>query len=149
MKKIVVGNILTLPERNPFLRGMRAWVGFKQIGVTYEREARVEGNSGYTFAKLVKIGADGIFSFSKIPIRIITFIGIIGLAVAAGVSVLLVAFYLSGQIEVRGFTTLALLISFFGSVNLICLGVIGEYIARIYDETLDRPHSIIEETWNL
>jgi dolichol-phosphate mannosyltransferase len=149
MKKKVVESILALPERNPFLRGMRAWVGFKQIAVTYERDARVDGQSGYTFAKLVKIGADGIFSFSKIPIRIITFIGIVGLAVAVSVSVLLVALYLTGNIEVRGFTTLALLISFFGSINLICLGVIGEYIARIYDETLDRPHSIVERTWNL
>lgn len=149
MTKRVVEHILTLPERNPFLRGMRAWVGFKQIAVPYEREARVEGRSGYTFAKLAKIGADGIFSFSKFPIRIITFIGLMGLGVAVTFSVLLIALYFGNEVEVRGYTTLALLISFFGSLNLICLGVIGEYIARIYDETLDRPHSVIEKTWNL
>lgn len=149
MKKKVVENILTLPERNPFLRGMRAWVGFKQIAVKYDREARIDGKSGYTFAKLAKIGADGIFSFSKFPIRIITFIGFVGLGVAFTFSLLLVGLYLANEFEVRGYTTLALLISFFGSLNLICLGVIGEYIARIYDETLDRPHSVIEKTWNL
>ena len=149
MKRQVVENILKLPEQNPFLRGMRAWVGFKQIAVTYERQARVDGESGYTLAKLLKIGADGIFSFSKIPIRIITFIGLLGLAVAFTFTIALVVLYFARAIDVRGFTTLAILISFFGSLNLICLGVIGEYIARIYDESLNRPHSVIERTLNI
>jgi dolichol-phosphate mannosyltransferase len=149
MKRRVVENILKLPEQNPFLRGMRAWVGFKQIAVTYERQARVDGESGYTLAKLLKIGADGIFSFSKIPIRIITFIGLLGLAVACTFTIALIVLYFARAIDVRGFTTLAILISFFGSLNLICLGVIGEYIARIYDETLNRPHSVIERTLNI
>lgn len=149
MTKRVVENILMLPEQNPFLRGMRAWVGFKQIAVTYERQARVEGESGYTLAKLLKIGADGIFSFSKIPIRIITFIGVLGLGVAVTFTLVLIVLYFAREIDVRGFTTLAVLISFFGSLNLICLGVIGEYIARIYDETLNRPHSVIERTLNI
>ncbi len=148
MKKRVVQHMLTLPERNPFLRGMRAWVGFKQVAVTYERQARIDGVSAYTFAKLLQLGADGIFSFSKFPIRIITFIGILGLGVAFFYSIFLLALFVSVGVDVRGFSTLALLISFFGSLNLICLGVIGEYIARIYDETLDRPHTVIEKTMN-
>jgi polyisoprenyl-phosphate glycosyltransferase len=148
MKKRVVQHMLTLPERNPFLRGMRAWVGFKQVAVTYERQARIDGVSAYTFAKLLQLGADGIFSFSKFPIRIITFIGILGLAVAFFYSIFLFAMFVTVGVDVRGFSTLALLISFFGSLNLICLGVIGEYIARIYDETLDRPHTVIEKTLN-
>lgn len=149
MKRQVVENVLKLPEQNPFLRGMRAWVGFKQVAVAYERQARIEGESGYTLAKLFKIGADGIFSFSKFPIRIITFIGFLGLAVAGTSTVALLILYFARAIDVRGFTTLAILISFFGSLNLICLGVIGEYIARIYDETLNRPHSVIEKTLNI
>lgn len=149
MKKRVVDHMLTLPEKNPFLRGMRAWVGFKQIGVTYERHGRIEGRSGYTLAKLLKIAFDGIFSFSRFPIRIITFLGFVGLGFAFLYSLLLLGWYFIGEIDVRGYTTLALLISFFGSLNLICLGVIGEYIARIYDETLSRPHSVIERTLNL
>jgi polyisoprenyl-phosphate glycosyltransferase len=148
MKKRVVQHMLTLPERNPFLRGMRAWVGFKQVAVTYERQARMDGVSAYTFAKLLQLGVDGIFSFSKFPIRIITFIGLLGLLVAFAYSIFLLAMYLSVGVDVRGFSTLALLISFFGSLNLICLGVIGEYIARIYDETLNRPHTVIEKTLN-
>jgi glycosyltransferase involved in cell wall biosynthesis len=148
MKRRVVKHMLTLPERNPFLRGMRAWVGFKQIAVSYERQARIEGVSAYTFAKLLQLGADGIFSFSKFPIRFITFIGLLGLAVALSYSIFLFVMFVTVGIDVRGFSTLALLISFFGSLNLICLGVIGEYIARIYDESLSRPHTVVEKTLN-
>lgn len=148
MKKHVVEHMLTLPERNPFLRGMRAWVGFKQIAVTYERNARVDGKSNYTFAMMLQLGVNGIFSFSKAPLRFITFIGFIGLGFSVIYSILIISLYFSSGFEVRGWATLALLILFFGSLNLICLGVIGEYIARIYDETLDRPHSVIEKTLN-
>jgi len=148
MKRRVVRHMLALPERNPFLRGMRAWVGFKQIAVGYERQARVDGESAYTFARLVQLGIDGIFSFSKMPIRLITFIGLLGLLVAVAYSVFLLVMFLTAGVDVRGFSSLALLISFFGSLNLVCLGVIGEYIARIYDESLDRPHTVIERTLN-
>jgi len=98
---------------------------------------------------MLKLAVDGIFSFSLIPIRVITLTGLVGLFVAVVYSGILVALYIAGQLDVRGFTTLVLLISFFGSLNLICLGVIGEYIARIYSETLNRPHSVIEKTLNL
>ncbi|MFV0389620.1 MAG: glycosyltransferase family 2 protein [Pyrinomonadaceae bacterium] len=149
MKKIVVDNMLELNEKNPFLRGMRAWVGFKQIGVEYERQGRIEGESGYTLNKLLKIAFDGIFSFSSIPVRLITLIGFIGLGVAFLYSFYLITVYLTHNISVQGFTTIAILISFFGSLTLICLGIIGEYIVRIYDEVLSRPHSIIEKTINI
>ena len=148
MKRRVVRHMMALPERNPFLRGMRAWVGFKQIAVKYERQARIEGVSAYTFGKLLQLGIDGIFSFSKVPIRFITYIGLLGLTVAIGYSIFLLIMFVTVGVEVRGFSTLALLISFFGSLNLICLGVIGEYIARIYDESLGRPHTVIEKTLN-
>jgi dolichol-phosphate mannosyltransferase len=148
MRRRVVRHMLALPERNPFLRGMRAWVGFRQVAVTYERQARVDGVSAYSFARLVQLGIDGIFSFSKMPIRLITFAGFLGLAVAVSYSIFLLVMFLTVGVEGRGFSTLALLISFFGSLNLICLGVIGEYIARIYDESLDRPHTVIEKTLN-
>lgn len=148
MKRRVVRHMLALPERNPFLRGMRAWVGFKQIAVTYERQARVDGVSAYTFWKLLQLAVDGIFSFSKMPIRLITLAGLLGLVVAVSYSLFLLILLLTVGVEGRGFSTLALLISFFGSLNLICLGTIGEYIARIYDESLGRPHTVIEKTFN-
>ncbi|MDI9319582.1 MAG: glycosyltransferase family 2 protein [Phycisphaerales bacterium] len=149
MKKVVIEKMLLLNEKNPFLRGIRAWVGFKQIGVQYERQARAEGESGYTISKLLKIAFDGIFSFSKIPIRFITYLGLIGLLIATIYSVFVITLKLMGQLPEKGYATIILLISFFGSLTLICLGIIGEYIVRIYDETQNRPHSIIAETINI
>jgi len=145
MKKQVVDSMLLLQEKNPFLRGIRAWVGFKQIGVPYEREARVEGQSGYTLNKLFKIAVDGIFSFSIMPIRIITFLGFSGLFFAFIYSFYIVYLNLLNDIETKGFTSIVILISFFSSLTLICLGIIGEYIIRIYDEVRNRPYSIVAE----
>jgi dolichol-phosphate mannosyltransferase len=149
MTSRVVTNMLRLNEQNPFLRGIRAWVGFKQIGVEYERAARFDGQSGYTLKKLLKIAMDGIFSFSSAPIRLITILGLIGFGFALIYSGLLIFQYFFHGIEVQGFATLAIIISFFGSLTLICLGVIGEYIVRIYDEVRQRPYVVIEKTINL
>ncbi len=149
MKKHVVDNMLKFQEKNPFLRGIRAWVGFKQIGVEYERQARFDGESGYTLKKLMKIAMDGIFSFSSVPIRLITIIGIVGLSFALIYSALTVYGYLVHHIDVKGFASTAILISFFSSLILICLGIIGEYIVRIYDEVRNRPYVIIEKTINI
>lgn len=149
MKKHVIENMLKLQEKNPFLRGIRAWVGFKQIGVEYERAARIDGESGYTLKKLMKIAMDGIFSFSSVPIRVITVLGFIGLTFAVVYSLMVVYEALVHGIDAKGFATLAIIILFFGSVTLICLGIIGEYIVRIYDEVRDRPYTVIEKTINI
>lgn len=149
MKKHVVGNMLKLQEKNPFLRGIRAWVGFKQIGVEYERNARIEGESGYTLKKLLKIALDGIFSFSSVPIRTITVLGLIGFIFAVVYSIIVIFGYFANGIAVQGFATLAIIISFFSSLILICLGIIGEYMVRIYDEVRNRPYVIIEKTINI
>lgn len=149
MKKHVVDNMLKLQEKNPFLRGIRAWVGFKQIGVEYERHARFDGESGYTLKKLFKIALDGIFSFSSVPIRLITILGVIGFVFALGYSINVIIGYFTEGSVVQGFPTLAVLISFFSSLTLICLGIIGEYIVRIYDEVRNRPFTVIEQTINL
>jgi glycosyltransferase involved in cell wall biosynthesis len=149
MKKQVVDNMLKLQEKNPFLRGIRAWVGFKQIGVEYERHARIEGESGYTLKKLLRIAMDGIFSFSSVPIRVITILGFLGFTFAIVYSLMVIYQSLVNGLSVKGFATLAILISFFSSLILICLGIIGEYIVRIYDEVRDRPYTVIEKTLNL
>jgi dolichol-phosphate mannosyltransferase len=149
MKSHVVANMLKLQEQNPFLRGIRAWVGFKQIGVEYERHARFDGQSGYTLKKLLKIAMDGIFSFSSAPIRLITVLGLIGFGFATIYTLnVLIGYFINGT-SARGFTTLAILISFFSSIILVCLGVIGEYIVRIYDEVRGRPYVVIERTVNV
>jgi dolichol-phosphate mannosyltransferase len=149
MKKQVVDNMLKFQEKNPFLRGIRAWVGFKQIGVEYERHARFDGQSGYTLKKLMKIAMDGIFSFSSVPIRVITILGVIGLGFALFYSSFVIHGYFVHNLDVRGFASLVIVISFFSSLILICLGIIGEYIVRIYDEVRDRPYSVIEKTINV
>jgi dolichol-phosphate mannosyltransferase len=149
MKSHVVANMLRLQEQNPFLRGIRAWVGFKQIGVEYERAARFDGQSGYTLKKLLKIAMDGIFSFSTAPIRLITILGVIGFTFATIYSAIIIFEYFLHGIAVQGFATLAIIISFFGSLTLICLGIIGEYIVRIYDEVRNRPYVVIEKTINV
>ncbi len=149
MKKRVVDNMLKLQEQNPFLRGIRAWVGFKQIGVEYERSARLQGDSGYTLKKLLKIAIDGIFSFSTAPIRLITVIGLTGFGFACIYSIMTIYAYFVYGTETKGFTTLAILLSFFSSLILICLGIIGEYIVRIYDEVRRRPFAVIEQTINI
>jgi len=149
MTKQVVENMLKLQEKNPFLRGIRAWVGFKQVGVEYERAARFDGQSGYTFKKLMKIAMDGIFSFSSVPIRTITLLGFLGLLFAFVYSALVIYEAIFNEIAVKGFATLTIIILFFSSIILICLGIIGEYIVRIYDEVRNRPYTVIEKTINL
>lgn len=149
MKAHVVANMLRLQEQNPFLRGIRAWVGFKQIGVEYERHARLDGQSGYTLKKLLKIAMDGIFSFSSAPIRLITMLGVFGFGFAFVYSINTIFGYFMYGTKVQGFATLAILISFFSSLILVCLGVIGEYIVRIYDEVRNRPYVVIEKTINV
>lgn len=145
MKRKVVTEMLKLPEQNPFLRGIRAWVGFKQIGISYERRARIEGDSGYTLRKLIIIAADGIFSFSSLPLRLITVLGLLGLLTAISFSLFSLIKYFTIGISSPGYTSLVVLMAFFFSLTLISLGVIGEYIARIYDEVRRRPHAHIED----
>ncbi len=143
MKRPVVDAMLQLNERNPFLRGIRAWVGFKQIGVEYERQGRAAGESGYTLKKLMRIAMDGIFSFSRVPLNIATFIGFFALMAAVVFGTYTIYRYFSHGVPIQGFTALMLFVLFLGSANLICLGIIGSYIARIYDEGKARPDVIV------
>lgn len=149
LRREVVDHMLAMPEKNPFLRGIRAWVGYRQIGLEYERAARVAGESGYTVKKLFKLAFDGIFSFSLLPLRFITVIGGVGLAFSLAYGFYIFYKLMTSGFDVKGFATLALMISFFSSLILICLGVIGEYIARIYTESKNRPISVIMKSHNL
>jgi dolichol-phosphate mannosyltransferase len=143
MRKQVVHEMLRFDEKNVYLRGIRAWVGFNQIGIEYDRNAREIGESGYSLKKLLKIAKDGIFSFSNVPLKLITLAGQIGLLAAITYTSYVIYLNLANNIPVRGFSTITILISFFSSLILICLGIIGEYIIRIFDEVRNRPHSII------
>ena len=139
MDRRVVDLLVRMPERNRFVRGIRSWVGFKQIGVPYERQARHAGSPKYTFRKLLYLALDGLVSFSHMPLRIIT---VLGFTVSL-LSFLVALFYLIKKITfgigVAGFTTLVVSIFFLAGIQLMTIGVIGEYIGRISDEVKHRP----------
>jgi dolichol-phosphate mannosyltransferase len=151
MDRRVVDVLNRMPERNRFVRGLRAWAGFRQIGVEYERHARAAGRPQYTFRKLVQLAIDGIFSFSIWPLRLATRLGLLVSTVAflGVIFTFLQRIYADwfdkylGLRPVPGFATTVIAILFLGGVQLICLGIIGEYIGRIYEEVKGRPHWII------
>jgi polyisoprenyl-phosphate glycosyltransferase len=132
-------------EKHRFLRGMSAWVGFKQIGVTYKRKPRFAGETKYPFNKMIKLALNAITSFSYFPLQLATYIGFI----AAGLSVLAIPIVavlrLTTGTALLGQATTLIIVLFLGGIQLISLGIIGEYIGRIYDEAKDRPLYIVAE----
>jgi len=150
MHRRVVDVLTDMPERNVFLRGLRAWTGFRQIGVEYEREARAAGSTKYPFRKLLKLATDGVFAFSTLPLRLATYVGFasVGLSMIAGIFLLiwkLANFQLLGHLpsEVPGWTSIVCLILFFGGIQFLMFGCMGEYIGRIYGEVKHRPRWVI------
>ncbi len=139
MDRRVVDELVGMPERNRFVRGIRSWVGFKQIGVTYERQARHAGSSKYTFRKLLYLALDGLISFSHMPLRIITIMGFTVSALSFMVAMFYVIKKMTLGIDAPGFTTLVVSIFFLAGIQLMTIGVIGEYIGRISDEVKRRP----------
>lgn len=141
--------IKSMPERNRYVRGLRSWVGFQSVGVPFERGRRYAGESKYNFRKLLRLAYDGIFSFSYAPLRFITGFGFLTSAVSFVAILIVLYFRLFTDKSVPGFASLAIIILFIGGIQLLSLGIIGEYISRIYDETKKRPHYVIEEKVNL
>ena len=156
MDRKVVNVINSLPERNRFVRGLRAWAGFKQVGLEYERQARFAGETKYPFKKLLKLASDGIVSFSSTPLIISAYIGmIVSFLAFFGVIFALVqrifsSFFISiGIGPIAGYSTTIMAIMFLGGIQLIFLGVIGMYLGRIYDEVKQRPNWVIDSKINL
>lgn len=135
----VVLALRELPERTRFLRGLRSWVGRRQLGIEYVRHVREAGESKYSVAKLFKLAFDGIFSFSTAPLKLAL---ILGLAVSAGGFVLiglLVYLRLVRSFDLPGWTSLMVVLLFLGGIQLTTVGIVGEYVARIYEEVKRRP----------
>jgi dolichol-phosphate mannosyltransferase len=145
MDKKVISVMRQMPERHRFLRGMSAWVGFKQVGVSYKRKPRYAGETKYPFKKMLKLALNAITSFSYFPLQLATIIGFI----AAGLSVLAIPIVailrLTTGTALLGQATTIIIVLFLGGVQLISLGVMGEYIGRIYDEAKGRPLYIVAE----
>jgi dolichol-phosphate mannosyltransferase len=149
MDRSAVNLLNSLPERQRFVRGLRTWVGLRQTGVEYERDARAAGQPQYTLAKLIKLAMDGLVSFSSVPLKLVTRLGILGViaGMMLGLWVVGVTIYeWSGHIQgrtPRGWASVACLVLFTSSVQMISLGVIGEYLSRIFLEVKGRPTFLI------
>lgn len=141
----VVDVLLGMPERDRFLRGMVSWIGFRQIAVMYARAERRAGESKYPLFKMLQFAADGVLSFSLTPLRLALWVGFlsIGLAFAGILYALVVRLYTTNY--VRGWTSIFTAVLFIGGAQLITLGIIGEYIGRIYAEVKRRPLYVVEE----
>jgi polyisoprenyl-phosphate glycosyltransferase len=142
----VVVRLREMPERTRFLRGLRSWVGLRQKGISYERPQRHSGRSKYSLAKLLKLGIDGILSFSTLPLRLALFLGL--LVSAGGVLGIALVIYLriAAIVELPwGWASTVVLVLFLGGVQLTTIGIVGEYIARIYDEVKARPLYLVAE----
>lgn len=139
----VVELLRRMPEHHRFLRGLRSWVGFRQIGIPMERAERHSGRSKYGMLKLLKLASDGIFAFSVVPLRAASLLG----TLAVGLSMLFAIYSLIAKLFLRqsprGFTALVFLVTFLSGVLLLFLGIIGEYVGRIYEEIKARPLYVV------
>jgi polyisoprenyl-phosphate glycosyltransferase len=145
MSRRVVDILNQMPEESRYIRGMRTWIGFKQVGLPYERAERSAGESKYSFKMLFRLAYNGIFNFSEVPIKVITNLGlaIMLLSFALIVYTLVVKYFFDTVPE--GYTTLLIVVSLFSGVQLLSLGVIGEYVLRIFFQAKQRPFFIIDK----
>jgi dolichol-phosphate mannosyltransferase len=149
MSRRVVVALRELRETHRFVRGMVAWVGFRQTEVLYDRPGRFAGDTKYPLRKMVGFAVDGITSFSVLPLRFSTYLGMAMSVASLGVIVwALLAKYVYHQV-VQGWTGIMIVIALFASVQLLMIGILGEYIGRIYEEVKRRPLYIVGDTVNL
>jgi polyisoprenyl-phosphate glycosyltransferase len=140
--------LLAMPERNRFLRGMSVWVGFTQTAVTFEREPRSSGRTKYTLGRMLRFSFDAITSFSHRPLQFATLLGFAFSALAfLAIPLTVVARYTN--IYERGVPTTIVIVLLLGGIQLICVGIIGEYVGRIYDEVKHRPLYVVRKKANL
>ena len=149
MDRRVVDLLNTMPERNRYIRGLRAWVGFRQTAVDFERPGRFAGEPKYTFRKSLSLAVNGIISLSKAPLRIATWFGLIVSLTSFVLAVAFVIQKLTVGFEIRGWASTVVIILFLGGVQLLTIGIIGEYISRIYDEVKQRPLFVVRELENI
>lgn len=156
MDRRIVEILTAMPERSRFIRGMRSWIGFRQIGIECERNARFAGEVKYTLSKLMKLALDGLVNFSERPLQLLS---LSGFAIAGLAFVGMVYSFISRLADISlfglkpadtpGWTSLILVILFLGGVQLIGLGIIGEYLGRVYGEVKRRPLYVVRETVGL
>jgi glycosyltransferase involved in cell wall biosynthesis len=148
MDRRALDALLAMPERNRFLRGMTVWVGFNQTAVTFEREPRTGGRTKYTLGRMLRFSFDAITSFSHRPLQLATWLGFVFSAFAfLAIPLTVIARY--ADIYERGVPTTIVIVLLLGGIQLICVGIIGEYVARIYDEVKHRPLYVVRDRANV
>ena len=148
MDRRALDALLAMPERARFLRGMTVWIGFTQTAVTYRRDARAAGETKFTLRKMVRFSFDAISSFSYFPLQIATLVGFV-ISVIAFVAIPLTVIARYSDIFVPGISTTLIVVLLLGGMQLMTLGIIGEYVGRIYDEVKRRPLYVVRETTNV
>ena len=149
MDRRVVDLLNGMPERNRYIRGLRAWVGFRQTAVEFDRPGRFAGDAKYTFGKSLALAVNGIISLSKAPLRIATWFGLFVSLTSFVLAVAFVIEKLTVGIEIRGWASTVVIMLFLGGVQLLTIGIIGEYISRIYDEVKQRPLYVVRQLDNM
>jgi polyisoprenyl-phosphate glycosyltransferase len=144
MDRRVVDMLVTLRERHRFLRGLRSWVGFKQMGIEYQRDARLAGAPKYTLRKLIGLALSGYIGFSSMPLRAAAWLGVLSAAAGFGVAIwVLLRTLIESPSPPQGWASTMSVILFVGGVQLLVLGIIGEYLGRVYDEVRNRPLYVV------
>jgi dolichol-phosphate mannosyltransferase len=147
MDRTVVDLLNAMPERNRYVRGLRAWVGFRQTAVPFDRPPRYAGEPKYTFAGSFGLAVNGILALSKFPLRVATYFGLLVSLASFLLGVWYIAQRLIGHTEqVRGWASTVVIVLFLGGVQLLTIGIIGEYLSRIYDEVKQRPLFVVRES---
>ena len=149
MDRRVVEAVKKLPERTRFMKGLFAWVGYRQTSVFFDREPRFMGQSKWNYWKLWNFALDGIISFSLVPLKVWSYLGLLISLLSLFYASYLVLRTIIWGIDVPGYASLMVAILFLGGVQLISLGVIGEYLGRVYEEVKARPLYLVRETWGL
>jgi glycosyltransferase involved in cell wall biosynthesis len=135
--------LLKLEESHSSLVGLVLWLGFRRKAIPYKRQRREHGKSAWTLTKRMRYLADSSFSFSDLPIKVLLWLGSIGLVISIVFSMILLWARLTGRIQVPGYSPIVLTIIFFGSINLVCLGIVGAYVWRVYENTKKRPGAVV------
>lgn len=148
MDRRVIDHINNLPEKDRFLRGLRAWVGFKQTGVEYIRPERFSGPSTNNFIKNLTWARRAIFSFSYTPLEWVFYIASLSVLISVGAAIFYLVLYFLNPSAPKGFVTILVAILFLGSIQLFALSIIGEYLKRIFEEVKARPSAIVKEILN-
>ena len=137
-----------MPEKNRFVRGMMSWIGFNQTSLEYERDARFAGETKYPLKKMIKFASDGIIGFSTKPLKLVSDIGLLSVLFSICIFIYSIFSKFFTNKAIGGWTSITMLIAFFGGVQLLSIGILGEYIARIYEESKNRPLYVVKNKIN-